>query len=177
MVTRAGLRYTRDYLTSGICSLIKPAAMEKLMSFRAKIHTVMLLWCPNTTSASTIETHHIALDRRRLEVVIVDVYIINDARVHCLLNAACDKYKINGKPIIVSIQSMPCLQVRFYNTGAYPSWNMQVPFALKLYSINPNRYLYLQWKNALSVSLFVWVFTRSYITQMNSAISHTNRPK
>ena len=42
MVTRAGLRYTRDYLTPGICSLIKPAAMEKMISFRAKIHTVML---------------------------------------------------------------------------------------------------------------------------------------
>ena len=42
LVTRAGLRYTRDYLTPGICSLIKPAAMEKLMSFRTKIHTVML---------------------------------------------------------------------------------------------------------------------------------------
>ena len=40
MVTRAGLRYTRDYLTPGICRLIKPAAMEKMMSFRAKIHTV-----------------------------------------------------------------------------------------------------------------------------------------
>ena len=39
MVTRAGLRYTRDYLAPGICSLIKPAAMEKLMSFRAKIHS------------------------------------------------------------------------------------------------------------------------------------------
>ena len=100
-------------------------------------------WYPNTTSASTIETHHIAIDRRRLEVVMVDVYIINDARVHCLLNAACDKYKINGKPIIVSIQSMPCLQVRFYNTGAYSSWNIQVPFALKLYSINPNQYFVL----------------------------------
>ena len=43
MVTHAGLRYTRDYLTPGICNLIKPAAMEKLMSFGAKIHTVMLL--------------------------------------------------------------------------------------------------------------------------------------
>ena len=42
VVTHAGLRYTRDYLTPGICSLIKPAAMEKAMSFRAKIHTVML---------------------------------------------------------------------------------------------------------------------------------------
>ena len=42
MVTRAGLRYTREYLTPGICSLIKPVAMEKLMLFRAKIHTVML---------------------------------------------------------------------------------------------------------------------------------------
>ena len=39
---RAGLCYTRDYLTSGICSLIKPAAMEKMMSFHTKIHTVML---------------------------------------------------------------------------------------------------------------------------------------
>ena len=35
MVTRTGLRYTQDYLKLGICSLIKPAAMEKLMSFRA----------------------------------------------------------------------------------------------------------------------------------------------
>ena len=39
MVTRAGLRYTRDYLTPGICSIIKPAAMGKLMSFHAKIHS------------------------------------------------------------------------------------------------------------------------------------------
>ena len=29
MVTRTGLRYTRDYLTPGICSLFKPAALEK----------------------------------------------------------------------------------------------------------------------------------------------------
>ena len=28
MVIRVRLRYTRDYLTPGICSLIKPAAME-----------------------------------------------------------------------------------------------------------------------------------------------------
>ena len=42
MMTRAGFRYTHDYLTPGICTLIKPAAMEKLMSFRAKIHAVML---------------------------------------------------------------------------------------------------------------------------------------
>ena len=42
IVTRTGLRYTRDYLMPGICSLIKPVAMQKYMSFRAKIHTVML---------------------------------------------------------------------------------------------------------------------------------------
>ena len=42
MVTCTGLRYTQDYLTPGLCSLIKPTAMEKLMSFCAKIHTVML---------------------------------------------------------------------------------------------------------------------------------------
>ena len=42
MVTHARLRYIRDYLTPGICSLIKPAAMEKMMLFPAKIHTVML---------------------------------------------------------------------------------------------------------------------------------------
>ena len=42
MVPRAGLRYTRDYLTPGICNLIKPTAIEKLMSFSAKINTVML---------------------------------------------------------------------------------------------------------------------------------------
>ena len=39
MVTRAGLRYTQDYLTPGTCIIIKPAAMEKLMSFRTKIHS------------------------------------------------------------------------------------------------------------------------------------------
>ena len=42
MVTRASLHYTRDYLTPGICSLFNLAAVEKLMSFRATIHTVML---------------------------------------------------------------------------------------------------------------------------------------
>ena len=42
MVTCTGLGYTQDYLTPGICSPIKPAAMEKLMSFCAKIHTVRL---------------------------------------------------------------------------------------------------------------------------------------
>ena len=31
MVTRARPSYTRDFLTPGICSLIKPAAMVKLM--------------------------------------------------------------------------------------------------------------------------------------------------
>ena len=31
MVTRAGPSYMRDFLTPGICSLIKPAAMVKLM--------------------------------------------------------------------------------------------------------------------------------------------------
>ena len=30
MVTHTRLRYTRDYLTPGICSLIKPAAIEKI---------------------------------------------------------------------------------------------------------------------------------------------------
>ena len=30
MVTRAGFRYTRDYLTPDLCSLIKPAAMDKI---------------------------------------------------------------------------------------------------------------------------------------------------
>ena len=36
MVTRARLRYTRDYLMPGICSLIKPGAMEILMPFPTK---------------------------------------------------------------------------------------------------------------------------------------------
>ena len=45
MVTRARPSYTRDFLTPGICSLIKPAAMVKLMQFPAKIHTVMLWFC------------------------------------------------------------------------------------------------------------------------------------
>ena len=42
MVTCASLSYTQDYLTPGICSLIKPTAVEKLMSFPATIHTVSL---------------------------------------------------------------------------------------------------------------------------------------
>ena len=36
MVTRADLRYTRDYLTPGICSLIKPTAMENWCHFAPK---------------------------------------------------------------------------------------------------------------------------------------------
>ena len=42
IVTRARLRDTHDYLPSGICSLINPAAMAKLISFSAQIPTVML---------------------------------------------------------------------------------------------------------------------------------------
>ena len=38
----ARLLYTQDYSTPGICSLIKPAAMENLMLFRVKIQTAML---------------------------------------------------------------------------------------------------------------------------------------
>ena len=41
-VSCAHLGYTQDYLTPGICSLIEPNAMEKLMSFPTKIHTDML---------------------------------------------------------------------------------------------------------------------------------------
>ena len=48
MVTSARPSYTRDFLTSGICSLIKHAAMVKLMQFPAKIHTVMLWLVPHT---------------------------------------------------------------------------------------------------------------------------------
>ena len=44
MVTRASLRNIRDYLAPVMCSLIKPAAVEKLMLFPAKIHIVMLLY-------------------------------------------------------------------------------------------------------------------------------------
>ena len=36
------LSYTRDYFQLGICSLIKPAAMTKLISFPAKTIAVML---------------------------------------------------------------------------------------------------------------------------------------
>ena len=42
MVTHICLRYTQDYLAPSICSLIKLAAMEKLMPFPAEIHTMML---------------------------------------------------------------------------------------------------------------------------------------
>ena len=42
MVTRSTLGYTQDNLPLGICSLIKSTAMAKLISFPAKIITVML---------------------------------------------------------------------------------------------------------------------------------------
>ena len=42
VVSRVYLCYTQDYMTAGICSLIKPTAMEKLMSFPTQIHMVML---------------------------------------------------------------------------------------------------------------------------------------
>ena len=42
MVTRAPLRYTQDFLPLGICNLIKPASMAKLISFPTKIISVML---------------------------------------------------------------------------------------------------------------------------------------
>ena len=42
MVSHACLCYTQDCLTLAICSLIKPTAMEKMMSFHAKINTIML---------------------------------------------------------------------------------------------------------------------------------------
>ena len=42
MMTRACLRYTRDYLTPDMYSLIKPADMDNLMPYPAQIYTVML---------------------------------------------------------------------------------------------------------------------------------------
>ena len=42
MVIHARLHYTRDYLPPGICNLIKPAALAKLISFPTKITTVMV---------------------------------------------------------------------------------------------------------------------------------------
>ena len=42
MVPRDRLSYTRDYLPPGICSLIKPTAMAKFISFPAKTIAVML---------------------------------------------------------------------------------------------------------------------------------------
>ena len=44
MVTRARPSYTQDFLTLGICSLIKPAAMVKLMQFHTKIHSHVIIW-------------------------------------------------------------------------------------------------------------------------------------
>ena len=41
MVTQAGLRYTRDYLTPGICRPIKPAAIAKLIS-RQNLHSLVI---------------------------------------------------------------------------------------------------------------------------------------
>ena len=42
VLTRVSLRYTRDYLTSGICRLIRPTAMDRIMLFPTKIHTAQL---------------------------------------------------------------------------------------------------------------------------------------
>ena len=42
MGTRTRIRYTRDYLPPGICSLIKPTAIAKSISIPAQIITVML---------------------------------------------------------------------------------------------------------------------------------------
>ena len=42
MIARARLRFTRDYLATGICSLIKPPDTETLMPFPTKINTIML---------------------------------------------------------------------------------------------------------------------------------------
>ena len=42
MVTHAHFRNTQGYMTLGMCSLIKPDAMEKYMPFPDQIYTVML---------------------------------------------------------------------------------------------------------------------------------------
>ena len=42
MVTPACLHHTRNYITPDICSLIKPTAMEKIMSFPTKMHALVL---------------------------------------------------------------------------------------------------------------------------------------
>ena len=52
MVTRARLLYTHGYLMPGICSLIKPAAMEKLIPSPTKIHTVIMWLLINGTKPS-----------------------------------------------------------------------------------------------------------------------------
>ena len=41
MVTSARVRCTQDYLTTNIFRIIKPAAMEKFMSFTSKINIGM----------------------------------------------------------------------------------------------------------------------------------------
>ena len=58
-MTRAGLRYTRGYLTPGICSLIKPTAMERLMSFAPKIHSHVIIKISNLTygQSEVVEVH------------------------------------------------------------------------------------------------------------------------
>ena len=44
MVTPTGLRYTRDYLTPGVCSLIKPTAMENPHSHVTIISNKPMRW-------------------------------------------------------------------------------------------------------------------------------------
>ena len=47
-VSRARFRYTREYFALGICRLIKPAVMEKLMPYLVKIHPVTLWYFTST---------------------------------------------------------------------------------------------------------------------------------
>ena len=57
MVPRARLLCTRDKLTPGIYATIKPAAMEKSMSFRTKINTVVLWYIVNHDMISETWTY------------------------------------------------------------------------------------------------------------------------
>ena len=84
MVTRAGLRYTRDSLTPGICSLIKPAAMEKLISFpRQNPHSHVIILYNALCTMHAGGTMHCKPCYKLCFVTVMTLYIIRLVIMGC----------------------------------------------------------------------------------------------
>ena len=74
MLTCARLRYTWGCVTPVICSLIKPVVMEKLTSFPAKFHTVMLWFMVTAVVIRQTFMYQIIWEERSLYIYIY-IYI------------------------------------------------------------------------------------------------------